>query len=472
MNANADPKPPPSSLLRALRAPPSLEPRLPWLLRGRIPPQVRGVPVADLVEGWRTWYPWVFGMGFAYLPVAAAYALRHRYREDVADEAIVRMVEHGPFAKQLREAAEDEIPAGQRAERWESVAFVADPFPLKPGMQGANTRAVFATREGRRALAAVKVDGAWFTPDDGANWSRAKVFAVWGMIWRLIGVDHTRTHFPMDTVWANARRHLPEGHVLSKLLRPHGYLQQCVDHAVLYNVFSILRGHWWLPAACFPCDFETTGAFLSAGWAGLEQEPRHFEPYRYPLESPGGRTPYQRYLGFWFDALLDFVTEVVRAVPRDDVPTRRWAEACAAGLPGFPDPDALWEGQALARALTGYIHAVSIEHHVDHAVFSRFDMRDLPGRLRVPPPRRGCEVAAGPLATRLDVFRHRMAWRLYYRERVFRRMVHVRYGFGTPALEAAERRWQNRLREADDALREQGIPVYVPASALACSLQG
>ena len=123
--------------------------------------------------------------------------------------------------------------------------------------------------------------------------------------------------------------------------------------------------------------------------------------------------------------------------------------------------------EIVARALTGFVHTVSVWHSAEHHVYGELPVRVVPQRLRVPlPTGNDVPIPTDQWVRPTDVFRQEMARRMFYEAHTVRAILEVDYGFGEPALKAAAGDLAEALRRCD-----RGVPrrfIALEKAIVAC----
>jgi hypothetical protein len=271
----------------------------------------------------------------------------------------------------------------------------------------------------------------------------------------------------MDSVIGVTREALPETHPIARLVEAHAYLQLPLDYGVRWNPRSVACNNQAEIYTPFPTPGEGNFRGFADYHAGIEGNSA-YPAYRFPLGPPDFPGPYCVFLRAYYDVILAFCRCIAREVDVEDAAVKRWAAALHEFLPGFPSPEAIVDREVLARALTGFVHTVSVWHSAEHHVYGELPVRLVPQRLRVPPPTgNDAPIPTDQWVRATDVFRQEMARRMFYEAHTVRSMTEVDYGFTEAALKAAAADLVDALRRCDENVPRR----YLPLERIACSIQ-
>ncbi len=320
----------------------------------------------------------------------------------------------------------------------------------------------------------IRLEHRLLTPSDGSHWELAKYFVLQGCANALIASIHPRVHFPVDSINAITKTTLPDGHPVSRILLPHCYMQLPLNFAVLYIDRSVAHNHQREIYTPFPTTRDGFMQLIRAGYAGIKDNSA-WPRFRFQMGGPKFPGPYARYLDRYYEACLGFARSWLKDFDLDE-PTRKWADSIAGFIEGFPKAEALERDPDLLRqAVATFIHNVSIVHSADHIVYARESIRKVPLRLRVPPPTaaESDRTALQPLdrsqlVRRGDLFRHRMARKMYFQPNTVVRLTDVRYEEKTREERLAATDFFRSMRLLD---RESSMNRFVPLDDLASSIQ-
>ena len=191
---------------------------------------------------------------------------------------------------------------------------------------------------------------------------------------------HPQSHFPLDC--ANAvTKHLPKGHVLSILLRPHFKHSMVLNDTVQHDEKSPLISNPLLPWNVNAFRGEELSALLVAGNKGCTfQAPPVLDT----------RLQLGRVYAMYYTVILRFVRRVLEGVDPAEEAIQTWANgiADASETFNFPTGEELREGgnEKLVVVVATIIWTVSVCHSLDH--LSMFHRPRGVGHMQVhvPPP--------------------------------------------------------------------------------------
>jgi hypothetical protein len=192
--------------------------------------------------------------------------------------------------------------------------------------------------------------------------------------------------------------------------------------------------------------------------------------FAFTLEPPPIVGEFGIFLDRYYAVIRAFTARVPARIDRADPIVRAWADHINAWVPTFPDGEAIGDEQTLAAALARIVWSVTVAHAADHYSFGQVPIGKIPLRLRVPPPasREVPPLDLAALQNRVDAFRHRMAWAMFFKDDTVTRLRDVRHRFGDPALDAAGEDFHRGLVEADTTMPvRRFIPLDVQSGCLA-----
>lgn len=344
-----------------------------------------------------------------------------------------------------------------------------DDVPTLDGLYVTRCRAWFARcSRDRFAVRAVRVGDQVFRPGDGDAWELALYYTLMGVNYHLLAGKHGMLHFPADSVNAVTQAVLPQGHLLYQLLRPFTRYTLGIDKAVLNHRRSVYHNSQREVYSPFAMRSSVIRAVTALGYNGVEGNPYH-RPFRFG-ERRMVDSAYKRFLDDWEAALYEFVSSVTADVPSGDRYVRAWADALAAHVPGFPDGEEIFVGDALARAVTTYIFTISAHHAGDHHSYATIPVEESPLRLRVPPPDRARprRWRRADLQTREDYFRHQLARPMYFAPVNMKTIDQVEFAFHSRCYQLAVQRFRARMVALDDRWAGTSFPS---SRQIACSIQ-
>ncbi len=352
--------------------------------------------------------------------------------------------------------------------------FVIDAVPVYEvptfdGLYVTRCRVFFVRGEGDRfAVRAVRIGDQVFRPDDGPDWSLSLYHALMGVNYHLLAGQHGMLHFPYDAINAVTQSLVPRGHILYQILRPFTRYTLGINKAVLNHRRSVYHNSQREIYSPFAMRSSVIRAVTALGYNGVEGDPYH-RPYCF-----GQRrmvpSAYKRFLDDWESAIGELVSTVVAGIPKGDPYVRAWADALAGHVPGFPDGEAIFAGDALARAVTSYIFTVTVHHAGDHHSYATIPVEESPLRLRVPPPDRRTPRPwrRADLQTREDYFRHQLARPMYFAPVNMETIDQVVFGFQSREYKDAVRLFRARMVEIDGRWAGSRFPS---SREIACSIQ-
>ncbi len=382
-------------------------------------------------------------------PKAAWRALRGPRIERVSDDQFESLLTSTAFAQFLlpivapreREAFAEDLAARPHGV-FATMDFsgFANSRPL-PGVYFAPTVVLLRQRsELDWAVEAIRCGEHVFHPDDGARWELAKYFVLQGAQYQLVMITHPRLHFPIDAVNALTRSLLPSSHRLHGLLSPHFRYTLGLNKAVIHHQRGAVHNNQRDVNVGFPFETESMHEAVALGMRGRGDAA--YPLYDFNSVHIGTHTVYGRYRQAWYQHILEFTRKIAGTLELLDPQITQWADAISAWVTGFPDGDAIWDHDVLARTLATIIATVSVFHTGDHHSYSRIPLKYLPWRLRHQPP-----DDSGPNAIDLetlvlpeDHFRAILAHILFFKPVIREKLSSVQYPF--------------RLAEARDAADE------------------
>jgi tellurite resistance protein len=347
------------------------------------------------------------------------------------------------------------------------LSHLASWRPL-PGLFVAGTVGLFALEGSTLTPLAIAVGEHVARPGDGESWARARYFLVSGCSVTVVIGIHPFLHFPMDSVIGVSREVFDEAHPIGRLIEAHAYLHLPLDYGVRWNARSVAHNHQQEIYTPFPVRREDVFRGVGDCYAGIAGN-SGFPGFRYPMSAPSFPGEYCRFLAAYYDVVLRFTRRLVAMQPGGDASVTRWASVLAETMPGFPSADdAMRDPEILARALAGYVHAVSIWHSAEHHAYAAEPVTLVPQRLRVPPPTgKDARIPPTDWLRGSDIARQEMARRMFYEAHTVRSILEVDYGFTDPEHERAAREFQSELRACDASLPRR----YIELARIACSLQ-
>lgn len=358
-------------------------------------------------------------------------------------------------------------------EVWAKIdASVIDPEDALVGIHMAPTRSLLRFDGVAFRPAAIHFmapPAATFTPADGPAWALARYFVVQALQYLLVLVFHPRLHFPNDSINAISRTLLPSGHLLAKLLRPHGRFTLGLHDAVIHHRRSVLHNSQRELYTPFPCTTEGIHAGVAWGLRGIPGNSA-YSSHRFGPALLDPHSRYGRYRHDWFALIQGFVARVLAQLDPGDMYVRRWADAIGEWLPGFPDSTAIFRDDALSEAVASYICDVSVFHSADHHSYAAVPLSELPWRLRAPPPNiaRPHSLELERLVSPEDFFRHQLCHAMFFVPVVIEPLRSARYEFVDARLRSAEAEFGGAMDALDRRCAGSGFPS---SKQIAVSLQ-
>lgn len=445
-----------------------------------LPPLVRNLPPGDIADFVVQIVSRYEATMLLYPAVAALDALRDPCWRQTTDVEFVSLLTDSAYSRFLTPTLDPAdhrffAPLSERpGDDFMKVDFSAMALctPL-PGLHTAPTVTLLRQAQGAPPQAvAIRLGDLLVTPADVHTWPLAKLFVLQGAAHHLIMVVHPRIHFPLDPINAITRLRLPPHHLLRRLLEPHLRFSLALNLSVREHPRSIARNRREELYTPFVWDEASTWRLVSAGYRGLPGNSA-YPPYRFPLGPLPIPAAYGTFLAGYHNVLLRFVERVLSQVSPDDPQVRAWADEIAAWVPGFPDGTAILRDGNLPAAVASFICQVSVGHSADHHDYGHSDIRRSPLRLRLAPPTAPLREPVDPraLLRPSDLFRYRMAWRMFFLPSTLRRLSDTRYRFdpvAEPDLLAARQGLGQALGDWDAHLP---CRRYAPLSAISQSIE-
>ncbi|MCE3013994.1 MAG: hypothetical protein LW878_13110 [Proteobacteria bacterium] len=315
-----------------------------------------------------------------------------------------------------------------------------------------------------------------FYPNAGASWELAKYFVLQGAALCATLVVHPLLHFPLDAINAITKTALPKDHLLFQLLLPHTRFTLYLEKAVLTFKSSLLHGKWWMPYAPYPGPYEGLRDLLVEGYAGIEQNV-NYPAYQYQLECPKIFGSYGEYHRRYYRVVQGFVDAVLANLSKEEwVYALHWVHYIHAWLPGFPSRESVASTpQLLNKIVTSYLFNVTIGHTIDHYNYGRMNIRQVPLRLRTPPPSSPSEssrVDPSRLTRFWDNGKYEMASKLFFSSSTKTSLLNTHYDFGDRQFEIQRLvdEFKLKLQQTEADLTREGIN-YMPLCEVAASIQ-
>jgi len=488
----------PEGYKQAIQAPwPQPSPHAP----SELPPSVLHVPEAEVTEFLKQVVArYVSTLKSDWID-ALVFAHRRGKLREMSDARFAEVFLTSPMGKSLTpvlEADDQEFLSLFALENqiqgsvWKVDFSLVEGIELLPQMSLEPTVAYFL-REGhssRMKPLAIRVRQAGFLPtssrsDQGeqgdkyqlirsrAAWVTAKQMTLQAAAVTLIASAHPVVHFPMDAINAITKTVLAVGHPLREMLLPHCYMQLPLNFAVLYIDRSVAHNHQREIYSAFPTTRRGFFELMKRGYSGYQGRPT-FPHYQFKLGSPSIPTPYGDFLNQYYQPILNFARTVCSGLDSRDAEVRRWWESLYRVLPGVPSPplaDEPLDLEQVAQIAATFVHNCAVVHSADHHCYAKLPIDQVPLRMRVGADdmiSSGGFVLPKEKIRKSDLFRHRMAWKMYFRPTTIRALPDVDYAFSDPLHRDAARKFHADLRQLDRSLDGE---KYIHLSQIASSIQ-
>lgn len=300
----------------------------------------------------------------------------------------------------------------------------------------------------RYEVRALLVGGELFEPEQSPSWELARYFALLAANYRLVLGTHGQLHFSHDIIIVLTKTMMPQGHLIHRLLKPHGRFTLGLDSGVMNHRRSVAHNDQRELFTPFAVPRETIKELFAEARVGRPESP-HYPPYRYGQQIIGDHTAIGRSRGEWYRAFRDFVEELLSVVPTDDPYLAPWADELSRWVPAFPSGAEIARPGVLAHVLAIHLATISVFHTTDHHSYSQIPLQWLPFRLRATSPhlRVPDRTVLDSLVTREDYFRGYLAHRMFFKPVVIEPLSDIRYPFvDARACQAASRFHQKRER--------------------------
>lgn len=476
----SDPNLPPDQFLYQRKGPwPQPSPAFPMELA----PEILNIPPVETLL-------WTEAIGSRYFKTqnfytggAGANAVAGAQLEIPGDPEFVRLMTGTVYARFLRPAADPDLWVAC----FPAMALLAD--VTLPGTYACPVNCTFRRDTGGFSCVSIEVhraseDPLEVKPTDPA-WNLAKAYALQCAAYIGLFVVHPALHFPMDSINAITKTAVPRNHPLFQLLIPHCAYALAVNNAVLETEDGVLsnnvQGTWYDPLTANGRDIKR---LFGAGYSGLPGHEDWYPPFDYTKPWMDRRVPYGRCLDLYFPPFLKFcgkVADFILKASDADTYVARWAHHISAHVKGFPDANAIFQGDHLARALAIYMWDVTVAHAADHFSFANQIAPKTLGpaktplaawkflRLRVPPPRTlsdGGQVArVGDVCDPDDLYRAEMTQALFFQTAtLWPNLFDTTYAFTDPTLLQAQNDFHTDLAEAATQVAAV-MPDFMPLQA-------
>lgn len=323
--------------------------------------------------------------------------------------------------------------------------------------------------DGELACLAIRMNGLTIRPENEGAWELAKYFVLQGASLTTTILAHPKVHFPMDTINAVTKSILPATHIVHRLFEPHMRFTLPLNHRVQWSEHSILTNDQERIYAPYPSTGASNCRFKAVSFSGLEGNssyPKYsFAPRPAPIHAQFGQ-----FIDAYYETILSFTRKVCQHIDPRDPDLKLWAKHISKILPGFPNEKQILKGECLAEVLAFYIHDVSVVHAAEHYTYSTLPIRKAPLRLRVPPPQSldMAPVDRKKLNRSIDLFRHQMAWRIFFTPTNLTLLKESKYRFEEPVLQKAARQFIQDLKTTERSMPTRN---YIPLDQISASIQ-
>ena len=306
---------------------------------------------------------------------------------------------------------------------------------------------------------------------DGDLWELGKYVAMQGASNHINVAEHPKLHFPMDAINAVTKTAVPMDHILFQLLIPHFEITLKLDYQVLNNPTSLLENKWWMIYGPFPATSESLRDLMVVGYCGIKGNPS-YPKYSYPLNGPKKvHSNFGKFHEAYYPAYLEFAKNILKEIPRGDHYVTLWANYIHQFMPSFPDGNAIWERDNLAKAVAVLLWDLTLGHATDHKTYSEMPIYHNPMRLRVPSPEYknpNFKLNLKKAVSLLDQTKWIMANRLFYQPWNINNLMDVQYGFQLPILNQHAEQFKMKMREIEQTLP---TPNFMPVEEIPVSIQ-
>ncbi len=440
-------------------------------------PEVLHLPVQEVWD----WHKHVgiryFSSLLSYSPKALLYAWQHPVLDSITDQQFVQLLTTSVYSQYL-DPHLDQIDKQHFANylnqyQTDTLFYKIDLSPMcfmntSPGFYVAPTITLLRKDKQQFNCIAIKIGDLILTPENSHAWELSKYFVLQGAAYRINLITHPLLHLPFDAINAITKSSVPQGHLLFKLLYPHLRLALAVNHSVIESPFSIIANHPWMPYSPFSGSAEGSLHLLGVGYSGIKGN-SSYPAYRYAIHPTFPTSDYGQFLQSYYHVIYEFVSQVILSIPVGDKIVKRWANYCSHWISGFPDGEAIFTENTFAATLSSYIWSVSVAHATDHQAFYSIPTNSVPFRLRLPPPNSHHIDAYDirDLTHKVDFFKSKMAFQLFYKPYSVQRLIDVDYQFQQPHLIALQQAFIYHLRMTD----AQSNPRYIALESIASSIQ-
>ncbi|MFK7827487.1 MAG: hypothetical protein AB8G05_25300 [Oligoflexales bacterium] len=308
-----------------------------------------------------------------------------------------------------------------------------------------------------------------FVPNDGDAWKLAKYYALQGAALVTTLLEHPLVHFPYDAINAVTKTAIPKDHILFRLIFPHTFLTLPLENAVLEGANSIISDKTYLPYTLYPGPGPQLKKMLVKGYMGIRGNDS-YPKFTYPKQPRKPLSRYDVYLNEYFDEIYKFVDNILKDLDRNDHYVGVWAKYLTQFIPGFPDEKEISQGDNLVRAVAIYIWTVTVNHSVDHYNYGFLNLRKVPMRLRVAPPKKGMKLPPlRQLNNWIDFGKYNLANIMFYKSLTVAPLMEANYEFDEKGAKYLQE-FRNNLIELDKKFTREGMN-FMPLSKIGVSVQ-
>lgn len=333
-------------------------------------------------------------------------------------------------------------------------------------------------------------------PEDGNAWDLAKYYAVMGCAYRIVFSIHSTLHFPMDAVNAITKSILPKSNLILQLLLPHLEFSLELDLVVQTSKTSPIKNHQQYPYTGVTGTAAEIAALFVDAHEGLSDRKKAYPPFHFKMKPQSeSKSEYYYFQVEYYECIHRFVKKVLNQLtPKDKQELLPWAQYIAPyinkhisheeysylhndNLTHFPDEKEVLgdhDGEPLLPVLIStIIWDLTVGHAADHYDFGMMDFDHMPMRLRIPPPasRNVPDFKQKDLRKFVDVFKHRLEWKMFYMPTNISLLHNVDYGFKTAELQQLNKEFREDLRRTEEGLAAKGIRNFMPLKKIARSIQ-
>jgi hypothetical protein len=333
-------------------------------------------------------------------------------------------------------------------------------------------------------------------PEDGNAWALAKYYAAMGCAYRIVFSMHSTLHFPMDAVNAITKSILPKSNRILQVLLPHLEFSLELDLVVQTSKTSPIKNHQEFPfTGVTGTAAEIAGLFVDAH-QGVEERGKAYPPFHFKMKPQSeSNSEYYLFQVEYYNCIERFVKKFLHHLSdKDREELKPWAKYIAPFInmhinesefehlkndkhSHFPDETEVLEAHEgvpiLETLISTLIWDLTVGHAADHYDFGMMDFDHMPMRMRIPPPasRNVPDFKQKDLRSFIDVYKHRLEWKMFYMPTNVNELYDVNYNFDTPDLQQLNKEFLEDLRQTEKGLAEKGIRNFMPLKIIARSIQ-